>query len=89
MRVPWGICERALKTDTEEKKLLNKVVVFVSFAHKNYSCSYIKLRLNHWCHMDYFCLYRVRKLLDFIKNILIWVQKMNEGFTVLERNKGE
>ncbi len=21
---------------------------------KKYSCSFIKLRLNHWCHMDYF-----------------------------------
>ncbi len=29
-------------------------VIFVFFAHKKYSCSFIKLRLNHWCHMDYF-----------------------------------
>ncbi len=32
---------------------------------------------------------RVRKLLDFIKNILIWVPKMNEGLTALERREGE
>ncbi len=38
----------------EEKKLLNKVVIFVFFAHKSYSCSFIKLWLNHWCHMVYF-----------------------------------
>ncbi len=41
-------------TDTEEKKLLNKVVIFVFFLHKKYSPSFITLRLNHWCHMDYF-----------------------------------
>ncbi len=35
-------------------KLLNKVVTFVFFAHKKYSCSFVKLWLNHWCHMDYF-----------------------------------
>ncbi len=39
---------------TEEKKLSNKVVIFVLFAHKKYSRSFIKLRLNPWCHMDYF-----------------------------------
>ncbi len=39
--------ERMAKTDTEEKKLLNKVIILVF------------LRLNHWCHMDYFS--QVRK----------------------------
>ncbi len=24
------------------------------FCAQKYSCSFIKLRLNHWCHMDYF-----------------------------------
>ncbi len=42
------------KTDAEEKKLLNKVFIFVFFVHKKYSRSFIKLQLNHWCHMDYF-----------------------------------
>ncbi len=42
------------QTDPEEKKSLNKVVIFVFFAHKKYSHSFIKLWLNHWCHMDYF-----------------------------------
>ncbi len=38
------------------EKMLNKVFIFVYFAHIlfKYSCSFIKLRLNHWCHMDYF-----------------------------------
>ncbi len=35
------------KTDRKEKKLLNKVVVFVFFVHKKYSCNFIKLGLNH------------------------------------------
>ncbi len=39
--------EQASKTDMEEKKLMNKVVIFVFFAHKKYSRSFIKLRLNH------------------------------------------
>ncbi len=52
--VSWFSHEDMLKTDTEEKKLLNKVVIFVFFAHKNYYRSFIKLRLNYWCHMDYF-----------------------------------
>ncbi len=43
-----------VKTDMEEKKLLNKVIIFILIAYKKYSCSYIILRLNHWCHMDYF-----------------------------------
>ncbi len=49
---------------------LNKVVILVFFAHKNDSRSFIKLQLDHWCHMDYFndvlatflCLDRVRIL---------------------------
>ncbi len=35
-------------------ELLNKVVIFVFFVHKKYSRSFVKLQLNHWCHMDYF-----------------------------------
>ncbi len=40
-------CERTSKTDTEEKKLLNKVIIFVFFARKKYSRSFITLQLNH------------------------------------------
>ncbi len=50
----WFSCEHTTKNDTEEKTLLNKVVIFVFFAHKKYSRSFITLRLYHWCHMDYF-----------------------------------
>ncbi len=42
----------ASKTDKEVKKSLNKDV-FVFFAPKKFG-SFIKLRLNHRCHMDYF-----------------------------------
>ncbi len=35
-------------------ELLNKVIIFVFFAYKKYSCNFVKLRLNPWCHMDYF-----------------------------------
>ncbi len=31
----------------DEEELLNKVVIFVFFAHKKYSHSFVKLRLNH------------------------------------------
>ncbi len=37
-----------------EKKLLNKIFIFVFFAYKKYSRSFIKLQFNHWRHMDYF-----------------------------------
>ncbi len=32
---------------------------------------------------------RIRELLEFIKNILICVLKMNEGLTGLERHEGD
>ncbi len=50
----WNCRERASRSDTEEKKLLNKFIIFAFFAHKKYSRSFIKLWLNHWSHMDYF-----------------------------------
>ncbi len=36
------------------EELLNKVIIFVFFTQKKYSCSFVKLRLNHWCHIDCF-----------------------------------
>ncbi len=68
----------------EGNKLLNEVINFVFFEHKKFSHRFIKLRLNHWCHMDYFndvllttflglecgwSMAWVRKLSDFIKNL--------------------
>ncbi len=50
----WYSHEHASKTEMEEQKLLNDVVIFVFFAHKKYCRSFTTLRLNHWCHMDYF-----------------------------------
>ncbi len=38
--------------DAEETNF--EVVIFVFFVYKKYSCSFVKLRLNHWWHMDYF-----------------------------------
>ncbi len=35
-------------------ELLNKVIIFVLFAHKKYSRCFVKLWLNHWCDMNYF-----------------------------------
>ncbi len=35
----------------------------------------------------HYCLWRIRKLIDLIKNILICV--LNEGLTGLERHEGE
>ncbi len=40
------------KTDKEENTFLKNKFVF--FAHRKYSCSFIKLRLLHWRDMDYF-----------------------------------
>ncbi len=83
---------------------MNKAIIFVFFAYKKYFRSFIKLRLNLWYHMNYFinvfttflglergsCIaVKVRKLLTFIKNILICVPKMNEGLTGLERHQCE
>ncbi len=36
-----------------------------------------------------YCLCRAWELLDFIKNILICVPKMNVGLTGMERHEGE
>ncbi len=69
-----------------------------------YSCSFIKLRLNHWYHMDYFndvliTFLGLEHLLAVYggsesswissKIFLICVPKMNEDFTGLEQHEGE
>ncbi len=48
----WDTLQNGAKVWSRGDELLNKVIVF--FVHKKYSRSFIKLRLNHWCHMDYF-----------------------------------
>ncbi len=62
------------KTDTEEKKLLNKVIIFVFFVHKKYSYLNIVVTLRSM---------QGQKALRFHQNILICVPKMNEGLTGL------
>ncbi len=61
-------------------EMLNKVVIFVFFALKKYSRSFVKVQLITditWI------------ILMIIKNILICVLKMNEGLAGLERHDGE
>ncbi len=38
----------------QRRLIVELTFFFFFFAHKKYSCSFIKLRLNPWCHMDYF-----------------------------------
>ncbi len=87
----------ALVVWREREELLNKVIIFVLFAHKKYSRSFVKLQLNHvtWAILAMSSLrlwtlnvvFPVRKLSDLIRNIFIWVLKMNEGLTGLEQHE--
>ncbi len=108
---PWNMIRFPLPLSSAILQFFNKLIIFVFHVHKKYLCSFITLRLNHWCYMDYFndvlllttflglecgsCvavyswkLCWVRKLLDFNKNILFFVNKMNESHTDLERHEG-
>ncbi len=85
-------CHNGTLGGRKGEELLNKVIIFVFVAHKKYSHSFGKLWLNYCCHMDFtdvltmflglgtfqLCCGQqmVRKLLDFIKYILICVPKM-------------
>ncbi len=46
--VLWYCIECTLKTDMEEKSLF-----LFSLCTKSIIVAFIKLGLNHWCHMDY------------------------------------
>ncbi len=97
----WYCREHASKSDTEEKKLLNKVIFLctkcILIASKIYGWTpdvtwtiLTMSLLPFWALWQLrCCLCRVRELLDFIKNILICVLKMNEGLTGLEQHEGE
>ncbi len=58
-RTAYGVCvqrifsKMALRWRSRDE-LLNKVVIFVFFAYKKYSRSFITLQLNHWWQMDNF-----------------------------------
>ncbi len=45
MHESWYSCERVSKTDVEQKKLLNKAIIFVFFGHENNSGSFKKLKV--------------------------------------------
>ncbi len=101
--VQWGWQKMAPRWRGGDE-LLNKVTIFVFFAYKKYSRSFIKLRLNHWWQMEYSdyvfhtflgldSIYlavngTVTSLPVFIQNILNCVPKTNEAFTGLERHGG-
>ncbi len=74
--------------------------------HNKYSRSFITLRLNYWCHMDYghrysyylsgpwmrqlrCCLYKARKLSDFIKKYVNLCSKDERRSYGMERHEGE
>ncbi len=54
-----------------QKKLLNKVFIFVFFAHIKYSRSFIKLRLNHWCHIRHQTILTMSFLPVWALNVLV------------------
>ncbi len=103
----WDTLQNGGRRWIGEKSCWINRVIIVFFVYKKYSRCFVKLRLNPWCHMDYFTdvlatflcvdsgnilsvyIWRVRELSDSIKNILICVPKMNDGFTVLEQHEGE
>ncbi len=100
-----GTLERTSKTDKEDDKLLNNVVIFVFFAHKMCSRSFTTLRLTTevtWTILmmsllPFWALNMVvallpmesQRALRFHQNILIYVPMMIEGFTGLKRHEGE
>ncbi len=47
-----AILESTPERNQHNQRCLHSACVF--FAHKKYFRSFVKLRLNHWCHMDYF-----------------------------------
>ncbi len=86
----------------EKKKSLTKVVIFVFFAHKKCSLSFmttdvtwniLKMSLSSpfWALNVSVTLLSMQgqKRSCFIKNILICVPKMNKGLTGLKRHEGE
>ncbi len=48
------VCDTLQNSAKGWRRDLNKVVIFVFFAHIKYSHSFVNLRLNHWRHLDYF-----------------------------------
>ncbi len=59
------------------------------WCHMDYFNDVLTLLHGPWTCQLCCCLWRVRKLSDFIKNILNCVLKINEGLMSLERHEGE
>ncbi len=95
----WYSCE-CVSTDTEENNCWKKVIFVVFFAHKVLHLITVELmshRLfqrcpyNHsgpWTCLFHWCLCRVRKLSDLIRNNLICVLKINEDLKSLKLHQG-
>ncbi len=47
----WGTLQNGGRRLLMEKNCWINYVIIVFFAHKKYSCSFVKLRLNPWYHM--------------------------------------
>ncbi len=88
-------------SEDREKNCWINCVIFVFLAHKKYSHRFAKLKLSHWCHMDYFTdvLATFLDLGTFQLSCCLWrvrqlsdqnyhnlCPKMNEGLTGLERH---
>jgi len=85
MHALWYSHECTPKTDTEENKMLNKVII-VSFVHKKYSRSFLKwgwttdvtltilmMLSGPWTWWLRCCQWRDRKLSDLIRITYIWI----------------
>ncbi len=88
---------RGTLMNVQREEIVEWSCYFVFFVYKKYSRSFITLRLNLWCHIDYFnnvlttfwalnvlvalLSMQGQKAHAFHQNILIWVLKMNEGLT--------
>lgn len=48
VRTLWWSCECASETNREEKNMLIKIIILVSFAYTKYSRRFIKIHLNHY-----------------------------------------
>ncbi len=97
IRVAWLTQNSIRSLRPVNVELLNKVVIFVFFAYKKYSRSFITFRLNHWWQMEYsddvfhtllgldsvkYLAVNGTSLPVFIQNILNCVSKMNEALWV-------
>ncbi len=86
------------KTTTLYNNFLSSVLVSAAIYKsptKKYSRSFVKLWLNHWCHMDYFNNTSTFLDLERVSCVALYggqkacVLKMNKGLTSLKWHEGE